>query len=476
MTEFQLMQHQKDAVAFALKNKGIAAFFHEVGCGKTLSALSTFTELRKTDPTLKLLVICPLSLIYGAWVREIQKFTNYNWCDLHGDKVKNFGNLDIALINFESLISPRKFLDLHEMLTQVPGWMCVIDESSKMKNHKAKTVQQILLLKRLFKYRIPMSGTPAPNVEWEYWPQMFFMSDQILGSNFYKFKNTYFFLRRGTQNIPSGVIMNAATIRKMHEQGFKYEISPTKRVEMFKAMAPWCHFVKAKDCIDLPEEIDEFREIEMGPAQRKVYTSMEKNYLAELPPGDIFIIANVVLTKLMKLRQITSGFAIDDAGKSQMVIEPNPKIEALKEIIEECDTNEQIIIWCHFHWEIDTIFKMLTAAGHRVSQLHGRIPESERNMHLEDFLQRRCKFLIAHPASAAHGLTLTNSHIEIFFSLDCSYEGYRQARGRIYRNGQKNNCLYFHLIARDSIDELCLRIIQRKDTAQGALEKYLKHA
>lgn len=467
---FKLMSHQKEAVEFALRNNGVAAFFHEVGCGKTLSALTTFTELRKKDPNLRMVVFCPLSLIYGAWAREIEKFTDFTWIDLHSGKGDRYP--DIFLINFESTISLKRYQELIDILKKgIGNWMCVIDESSKLKNNRTKTVERILELKRYFKHRIVMSGTPAPNVEWEYWPQMYFLNDTILGGNFYQFKNTHFALKRGNQFMP-GQFLNRAAIRKMHEQGFKYEIIPAKKDLMFARMKPWCHQVKAAECLDLPEELDEFRTIEMTTPQAKIYKQMKEAYIAELPPGT-FAVANVVLTKLMKLRQITSGFAIDDKGQASALDTNNPKINALLDVVEESG-HQQMIIWCQFHWEIDLIVKELSAiAG--VSQLHGRIPHQERNDHLNNFLNGTNRFLVAHPDSAAHGLTLTNCHIAVFFSMDYSMEGYSQARGRIYRNGQKNNCLYIHLIAKGTIDEDVLAIVQRKETAHEVAARYLQH-
>src|ERR1019366_9213044 len=106
-----LMQHQKDAVSFVVANKGIAALHHEPGCGKTLAALATYDALKQVESNLKLLVICPISLIHGAWVKEIEHFTDFTWYDLHsgmcvyGDR----GGPDICIINFEALISITKF-------------------------------------------------------------------------------------------------------------------------------------------------------------------------------------------------------------------------------------------------------------------------------------------------------------------------------------------------------------------------------
>ena len=472
--KYELMAHQKEAVDFAVSKGGIAAFYHEVGVGKTLSALHTYTVLRQSDPTMKMLVICPLSLIYGAWTREINKFTDFSWKDLHNPKTELFfGLTNIHILNFEYLISNKKFEALRRNLSGCGvNWLCVIDESSKMKNHRTKTVDRIHKLKPYLKHRIVMSGTPAPNIEWEYWSQMYFLGEDILGNNFYRFKGRYFSLMRGTQIVP-GQFMNRALIRKMHEQGFKYGVVPDKRKEMFARMNPWVHYVKAKDCIDLPEEIDEYRSIELTKDQRRVYKQMKQHYIAELPPGDTVAVANVALTKIMKLRQITSGFAIDDKQKAVLIDTKNPKLDALMDLVEECG-DHQMIIWCHFHFEIDMVTFLLEKEWPgSVAQLHGRVKQSDRVVQLDSFLERKTRFLVAHPMSAAHGLTLTNCHIAVFFSLDYSMESYSQARGRIYRKGQKNNCLYFHLIARDTIDEDVLRIVQKKETAREVAERYL---
>ena len=79
------------------------------------------------------------------------------------------------------------------------------------------------------------------------------------------------------------------------------------------------------------------------------------------------------------------------------------------------------------------------------------------------------QYLIAHPQSAGHGLTFTNCNTAVFFSLDFSFESHIQARNRIHRIGQKNNCLYIYIIAEDTIDEELLNILQKKKTLQAAV-------
>lgn len=505
-----LMQHQKDGIEFVLNNKGIAALHWDPGCGKTLGALSVYSVLKQNEPDLKLLVICPISLIHGAWVKEIEKFTDYNWMDLHGGAekfIEKKGGTHIYLLNFEYLVSVRKFNTLKEILSQKGlcsrNWMVVIDESSKMKNHQGVITSRLIGywekkkfipgIKQFCKYRIELSGTPAPNIEWEYWAQMKFLEDSILGENFYKFRNKYFNLQRGRDIIP-GSIFNKAALREAFNNGYKYEFDENYRQEFFDRIKPWCHVVKAKDCLDLPETVDEYRVFDMEGEQARVYKEMKTEYIAEIKNivsnpiaatdpaienltkedySNGFIVANIILTKMMKLRQITSSFAINDKGEAIPIDTKIPeKLKILLEIIEEIG-NEQIIIWCQFKWEIWTVVNALKNFG-QVAELHGGVLQDKRIEHINSFLENKSRFLVANAASASHGLTFVNARYACYFSMDYSFEEYEQSRKRIHRYGQKNNCVYYHILARNSVDEEILAICQKKATKQMVAERFLK--
>ena len=471
-----LMQHQQDGVKFALKNNGVSALFHEVGCGKTITSLSIFEELRKSEPDLFLLVICPISLIHGAWVKEIEKWTDLRWFDLHRQiPQEGIKKYDVYLINFDSFVIQKRIDNLKAIIKD-KKFMVIMDESSKIRNHAAITTKNILSLRSLFKYRIICTGCAAPNIEYEYWSQINFMNPSILPDNFYKFRNIFFNLQRGGEIIP-GAIYSKAALREVFNKGYKYEFDERKREDFFNRLKQWCHMVKSKDCLDLPDFIDEYREIDMEPDQMRVYKEMKTQFIAEIkselrPETSVLAIANIILTKILRLRQITSGFVSDENGQAHAVSKKNTKMQALLDIIEECGT-DQMIIWCQFHWEIDNILKEIEKIG-GVSQLHGRIPQTARINHIDDFISGKNRFLLAHCESAAHGLTFVNAHICVYFSLDFSYENYMQSRGRIHRHGQKNNCIYFHLIAKNSVDGDVLAVCQKKQDKQNVVEKWLK--
>lgn len=468
----ELFKHQNEAVEFIGSNDGSGAIFHEIGCGKTLTGLSCYKAMKQQNDNLKLLVICPLSLLEAAWGEDIKKFTNFKYWNLHKNKpLKNNRLMNIYLINYESLLSEAKKLYLKNLVSKY-NFMCVLDESSRIKNHSAQTTKSLIKMKNMFKHRIILSGTPAPNSESEYWSQMTFVRDRIFHPSFYAFRNHYFHLQRDDQRL-DGKIVNKAILQEAFKKGFKYVLSNARRKELVERMKPYCHFAKKKDCLDLPEQINETREITMGPKQKSIYLQMKRHAIIEVKQiledetNNRAIAATTALTKLMKLRQITSGFGIDEDG-NVIDIGTSPKLKELTNIIED-NKNDQIIVWANFRHEIKMIQEKFKEDA---VSLYGETKNKDEVIY--QFKNNEKRILIAHPASAGHGLTFVNCCIQVFFSLDYSWERYEQSRGRTHRAGQKNPCVYIHIMAKDSIDYDILDILNKKASAVEVVEKWLR--
>lgn len=457
-----LFNHQAEAIAFILRNKGYGALFHEIGCGKTRTALEVYSQLSQ-DNLLKLMVFCPLSLIDAAWGLDIKEYTNFRYLNCHDPNSKFRLDTQIYIFNFEALLSEQKILIIKNMLN-ANKFMCVLDESSRMKNHKAKTTKILLALRDKFTYRLIMTGTPAPNCETEYWPQLNFIKPAIVHENFYPFRNYYFHLERerrsGQKEFTSGQIYSKLAAQQMFQHGWHYAMTPTKRQDLMERIKPWAHYARKNECLDLPEQTDELRLIEMGKKQTAIYKSMKNDLITEIKNN--CIVAQAALTKIMKLRQITSGFAINEKEET-IEIGENPKLEELKDVLEEAG-KQPAIIWCQFQHEIRIIAQLL---GERAVTLYGETKDKIGS--IMAFKEGRAQYLIAHPRSAGHGLTFINCSLEIFYSLDYSWELYEQARGRIHRAGQLNKCTYIHLLCNHSIDEEILSVLRGKKDATEIL-------
>lgn len=461
-----LMNHQKDGIDFILDNGGVGALYWEVGCGKTLGGLGVFSKLREKNPDLKMFIICPLSLIEKAWMDEIKKYTAFKALNINKNEISD--GYDIYIANYERFLSDKSLADILSLI-QKHRWLCVIDESARLKNNQSKTVKTILRIRSLFRHRVILSGTPAPNLETEYWAQMTFLKDGIFHKNFYAFRNIYFSMRRGNDIVP-GMVVSRLNVHDLFKKGFKYFLTQDNQRKLLERMKPHCHVVRKADCLDLPEQIDQFRAFRLSDDQRKIYNQMKHECIAQIineRTDSAFIVSKIALTKMMKLRQIISGFAIDDTGTTQK-ISANAKLREFESMIDEL-SDSQAIIWCNFKQEI---LDVSSVVGGRACFMHGDVSQEDRETAVDDFRSGRKQFLVANPASAGHGLTFTNCSVQIFYSIDFSYEKYEQARGRTHRYGQKNACVYIHLLGDDTIDAQIMDVLKKKKSIDDAVKEF----
>ena len=442
--------------------------FHDMGTGKTRTAIEIFGSLRVNNPKLVMLVFAPLSLLNAAWGEDIKKFSTFNYWNLREKLANDPANpIDIILANYEFLLSQKNINKLLLMATEFKAnyqdIMCVLDESSRIKNNQAKTTKTILKLTTLFKHRIVMSGTPAPNSEMEYWPQIQFTSPGLLGNSMSAFRAKYFHMARGKQAQPIPQFMSRQIAYDTFRKGWNYAITKDKRDELIKTIMPHCHVVKKEDCLDLPDQVDEIREVILDAPQMKIYKEMEKNLITEI--NNKQIAAPIALTKIMKLRELSSGFAIDENNIIHEMPGTNKKLKELISVIEEAD-DQPIIVFANFVWEVEKIYEILSKIAPTSTLYSGTKYKDES---IQNFINGKTRFMIGNSHSMSHGLTFIQCSLQVFFSLDYSAETYFQARDRIHRVGQKKTCVYVHLIAKDTIDSKILKILKEKGNMSSIL-------
>ena len=173
---------------------------------------------------------------------------------------------------------------------------------------------------------------------------------------------------------------------------------------------------------------------------------MIRDQLAAEINGEM-VTAEVALKKIMKLRQITSGFVyseesmpiwfneIEEAfGDVKYKRSTSSKLKELARVFEELGSR-QAIIWCQFHSEIKAIEYLVSKKAKKtVVTLYSGTDDKDES--IRRFKSGEAQYLIAHPKSAAHGLTFVNCTTSIFYSLSYSSEEHIQARDRVHRIGQ----------------------------------------
>ena len=417
------------------------AILAEMGTGKTLISIGIAGYLYLQGEIKKLLIVAPLS-ITRVWDEEFQKFADFDYQlrVLEGSTYKKqetlrnlFGNrLQVAVVNYESCWRMEK--DIAEWKPD----MIICDESSKIKNHQAKQSKALHRLGKVTKHNMILTGTPVTNNPMDFFSQYKFLDESIFGSSYYSFRARYAVMG-GYGNYQ---VIGYKNLQELTEKAHRIAFRITK-----------------KEALDLPEQVDVIRTIELEPSARAIYDKVEKESYAELEHGEI--ITSNILTKLLRFSQITGGFVKDDFNEFVEQVS-EAKLEALKEIVEECiDANKKLVVFARFIPEIDEIIRMLKRLGVRYALIRGDV--KDRASEVDKFQNDpEVKVFVGQLQTTGMGLTLTASDTAVFYSLSYNFADYEQAKARIHRIGQKNNCTYIHLIAKNTIDEKVMEALKSK--------------
>ena len=423
-----LYGYQKKICNDAL-NAGSYGIFCEVGTGKTVISLEI------ADHYNKILVLCPLSIIESAWIDDCRRFYPHKKIiNCHADsKQERIDRLrqdaDIYVMNYES------FKILYNEILRMDFDCMIVDESSCMKNMGAQITEYILRMIDKIPHRFVLSGTPAPNRFDEIFPQMKFVNSDIFGNNRYGFLQTY-------------------SHQSMKDPHVWYQTEDDKE-RFYARLSKQAVFLKKEDCIDLPEKVFEVRRFDMAKQQRQYYDDLVNDIRENINQWSKFEFT----AKLMKLREVTSGFVINKDGSVSDF--ENSKEQLLDEVLKELG-GRQVIVWCQFQHEIDTLAAKFGGVG-----LTSKT--NNRDDIIRDFKEGRTRLLFTHPKLVGKGLTFTGCTYNVYYSLSFSYEEFKQSQDRIHRIGQNDKCTYIILQARNSIEEKMYDCVQRKGNAVDEL-------
>ena len=437
-----LYQHQKKAVVKCLKKKRFGLFY-DMGTGKTRIMLYVIKNLNKFKG-IKALIICPLSIIETAWLEDAK---------VCGVKIHNlrkkFKLSDNYIVNYES------FFKWHDKIKQLdPKIDCIIlDESIKVKTPNAKITKAIYfwIRKHCPSFKYIMTGNPTPNSLLELFSQIRMIDESVFGTIFARYKDMYF--------------------RKV---GYNYIISKRNKEIIYQKIAGITEFLKKEDCIDLPDRINIIRKIQLpNKVMRDYYIRMKKQMVVEIENELKMkqkISATNIAIKIMKLRQILSGF-IYDKDKNALRID-NSKFKELKYLLEILKP-EQVLVWCCFREDIDYIYEQLKDKE-SVTFIYGGLNDKTRNERIKGFQEGKYRILVAHPQSIGHGLTFVNCRYAIYYSLDYNLDTHQQSRDRIYRIGQKKKVVYYYLLVDKSIDFYIYNALKKKRVVLEDMIEYLR--
>lgn len=456
MKETDLHNYQKACVQHIISNRFCGVFL-DMGLGKTVSTLTAVNHLMNDYCEINsVLVIAPKRVAESVWQEEAEKWEHLK--HLRFSKITGTAKQRVAAV-------VETKADIYIISRDNVAWLCalygggklpfdmvVIDELSSFKSYKSERFKALRGARPYLKRLVGLTGTPAPNGLIDLWPQIYLMDrGERLEKTITRYREKYF--RPGKMN---GNVV------------FSYNLMEDSEKLIHKKIEDICISMKADDYLRMPLRTDNYIKLKMPADLKKQYEDFEKNRVLDLikqeddnEAVEISVVNAAALSN--KLLQFANG-AVYDENRAVFPVH-DIKLETLKEIVENSNGQPILVAWT-FQFDRDRILEYLKKYKPR---------ELKTNKDIEDWNAGKIQVMLAHPASAGHGLNLqAGGSTIVWYGQTWSLELYQQFNARLYRQGQQNHVIINHLILEGTHDEDVVKALKAKDRKQNALMDSIK--
>jgi len=438
----QLHKYQERMINFIYTTPK-CALWAGLGLGKTITTLTAIVDLIDSMAVSKVLIVAPLRVANSVWHKEAA-----NW-----EHTKHLKFRIVTGSEKERLSALHKTADVYVINRENVHWivehyakkwpfdMIVLDEASSFKSSSSQRFKSLRKTIPFTNRLVELTGTPSPNGLLDVWSQMYLLDcGARLGRSMTAYKQRFF---------------------EVGYNGYSFNPVPSANGIIHRLIDDIVISLNVEDYLEMPERIDTVIRVALPPARLAEYKQLERDFLIQI--NDNEIVAYNAATLAGKLLQFANGATYTDELKNWTEIH-SAKLDAIEDIIDE-NTDENILI--AYNFKTDLI------------RLQKRFPDAVVLDKNPDTITRwnngKIKMLLAHPASAGHGLNLQHGGcIIVWFGLNWSLELYQQFNGRLHRQGQTKPVRVVHIVADGCIDDKVMLAIENKATTQQQLIDALK--
>ncbi len=371
----------------------------EMGLGKTIQAIAAMSHLYSKNRDCRFLIVCPASVMVN-WCREIHKFSSLRAVLLHGALLEDA--LDSWIRDGGAAVVN------YESLSKIVGAieqkmrldMLVIDEAHYIKNPEAKRTQLIHSLDDESDRILMMTGTPLENKVEEMCELIGFVRPDMVKE-----------IREnaGMRHVPAFREMLAPVYLRRQREMVLEELPPLTMEE------EWCDMT----------------------------TEDSAAYAEQVRAG-----AFMGMCRISFLQE-----DLKSSSKAQRLI------ELCSQAMEE---ERKVIVFSYFR---ETIRKVKAFLGDIVSgSITGSTPVEERQLLIDRFTDMPGgAVLICQVQAGGTGLNIQTAGTVIFCEPQIKPSLTWQALSRVYRMGQVQNVLVYHLLCENTVDEAVMGILVRKE-------------
>lgn len=452
-----LFKHQSESISF-LENNPQALDFSDPGTGKTRVEIEDFQYRRKRGGGCAL-VIAPKSLLRSAWQDDFHKFAPWIRTSVAyaSNREKAFErDADVYITNTDATPwlkkKPAAFFKKFDTL--------IVDEITAFKHHTSARSKALSTIVKHFKYRRGLTGTPTANGITDLWHQVYLIDDgKRLGRSFFAFRNA------------------TCTAEQVGPMPNMLKWSPKPGIE--NVVAKLIEDITLRhvfeDCIDIPANHMYTVAYHLPVQQMLNYNNMEQTFVLRLAThivADKMGVRAPAITAVnaavlgQKLLQISSGAVYDEVGLYHLT--DGDRYSMIADMIEARERCVVFYLWKH---QRDELVDEFESRGITHALIDADVTDNDRHMAVKNFQNGLYKVILAHPQSAAHGLTLTKGTSTIWCSPTYNLEHFLQGNRRIYRAGQTQKTETIVVVAPGTLEEKVYNVLTTKGAHQRDLLK-----
>jgi SWI/SNF-related matrix-associated actin-dependent regulator 1 of chromatin subfamily A len=178
------------------------------------------------------------------------------------------------------------------------------------------------------------------------------------------------------------------------------------------------------------------------------------------------VVAQLAITKALRLQQIVTGFVQTDEG-DVIEIKDNPRLKAVKELLQSLHEKHKVILWCSFRHNYKQLAKLCEELGIEYVSLTGEQNLEKKRDAMERFENdEKVRVVIANRRAGGIGVNLVAADYSIVYSRNFSLEEELQSEARNYRGGsqQHDRIVKIDLCAIGTIDEQVVDALHNKQS------------
>ena len=506
----------------------------EMGAGKTKQTIDAAHILYTNNEIDRIIVVCPASVRSVWYDQELGEIAKHAWDTVnntvlmyHG-KIRKWytidttGGLTWIITNYDFIRSQGRLEQLYQLINTKT--MLVLDESSAVKNPKAKQTRSCLSLRKFCRRVLLLNGTPIANSPGDMYSQGNIMDPRILGCKSYFHFRARYAQMGGWQG---RVIVGWHDIDDMQRKFAPYIIRRLKT-----------------DCLDLPPKLSPVTlTATLTDETWKLYKEMRDEMVAWLDEQNVSVTTQVIV-KALRLAQLTSGFigGIEKSGVDEGCLQydfssldydgtenrpswldPAPGVpsnpaytpvkgpgtppgdpeaaapigrvgaggsgllagvqevgsEKLLMFLDwvgqqlENDKKLKLLVWARFRPELARLIKNLETLPVALGAIHGGQKKQERDAALRLLDPRTMPdgpvIVVGTPSSGSMGINLSGAHTVVYMSNDYSLKTRLQSEDRVHRPGQVYPVSYYDVMAvgpkgQKTIDHTVIKALRNKES------------